>query len=82
MIRVLRKLSDGRDWLWRKLVLILMGEAMLSISLIQFSVDGQGCVPLPRPPTPTPFDLRQNYGGGNEDNGDLLQKILHRHCCI
>ena len=21
------------------------------------------------------FDLRPNYGGGNEDNGDLLQKV-------
>ena len=30
---------------WRKLGLVLMGRAMLSKSLIQFSVDGQGCVP-------------------------------------
>ena len=37
-------------------------------SLIQFSVDGQGCVPS------LLLDLRPNYGGGNEDNGDLLQK--------
>ena len=28
-----------------KLGLVLMGGAMLSKSLIQFSVDGQGCVP-------------------------------------
>ena len=28
-----------------KLGLILMGEAILSKCLIQFSVDGQGCVP-------------------------------------
>ena len=28
-----------------RLVLVLMGGAMLSKSLIQFSVDGQGCVP-------------------------------------
>ena len=42
-----------------------MGEAMLSNSLIQFSVDGQSCVPL------LLFDLRPNYGGGNEDNGDF-----------
>ena len=41
---------------------------MLSISLIQFSVDGQGCVPLL-------FDLKPNYGGVNEDNGDLLQTV-------
>ena len=42
---------------------------MLSKSLIQFSVDGWACVPL------LWFDLRPNYGGGNEDNGDLLQKV-------
>ena len=47
-----------------------MGRTMLSNSLIQFSVDGRGCVPS------LLFDLRPNYGGGNEDNGDLLQKIL------
>ena len=40
---------------------------MLSKSLIQFAVDGQGCV------TSLLFDLRPNYGGGNEDNGNLLQ---------
>ena len=39
------KLRDGRDWLWGKLALSLMGKAMLSKSLIQFSVDGWGCVP-------------------------------------
>ena len=42
---------------------------MLSKSLVQFSVDGQGCVPS------LLFDLTPNYGGGNEDNGDLLQKV-------
>ena len=47
---------------------------MLSKSLIQFSVDGQGCVPS------LLFDLRPNYGGGNEDNGDLLQKVPCTHC--
>ena len=25
------------------------------------------------------LDLRSNYGEGNEDNGNLLQKILHTH---
>ena len=39
--------------------LVLMGGAMLSKSLIQFSVDGQGCVP-------SLFDLRPNYSEGNE----------------
>ena len=62
-----------------------MGRAMLSKSLIKFSVDGGGeggfgglvgCVPS------LLFDLRPNYGGGNEDNGDLFQKVTCAHCCI
>ena len=48
---------------------------MLSKSLIQFSVDGRDCVPS------LLFDLRPNYSGGNEDNGDLLQKAPCMHCC-
>ena len=45
-IRGLRKLPDGRDRLTDgKLGLVLMGGAMLSKSLIQFSVDGWSCVP-------------------------------------
>ena len=52
-----------------QLGLVLMDEAMLSKSLIQFSVEGQGCVPS------ILFDLRPNYGGGNEGNGDCLQKV-------
>ena len=47
-----------------------MVGAMLSNSLIMFSADGWGCVPS------LFFDLRPNYGGGNEDNGDCLHKIL------
>ena len=39
-----------------------MDGTLLSKSLIQFSVDGRGCVPL------LLLDLRSNYGGGNEDN--------------
>ena len=58
-----------------KLGLVLMGKAMLSKSLIQFSVDVPGCVPS------LLFDLRPNYGGGNEDKGDLLQKVPCTHCC-
>ena len=54
---------------------VLMGGAMLSISLIQFSVEGRGCLPS------LLFDLRPNYGGGNKDNGHLLQKISCTHCC-
>ena len=45
-----------------------MGRAMLSKFLIQFSVNGWGCVPC------FLFNLGPNYGGGNEDNGNLLQK--------
>ena len=42
---------------------------MLSKSLIQLSVDGQGSVPS------LLFDLKPNYGGGNENSGDLLQRF-------
>ena len=45
---------------------------MLSKSLIQFSVDGQGCVPS------LLIDLRPNYGGGNEDNGTSFNRS---HAC-
>ena len=51
-----------------------MGGAIPSKSLIQFSVESQGCVPS------LLFDLRPNYGGGDEDNGDLLQKVSCMHC--
>ena len=50
-----------------------MGGAMLSKSLIQFSIEGPLCF-LPV------FDLRPNYGGGNEENGDLLQQVPCRLC--
>ena len=52
-----------------------MHRAMLSKSLIQFSVGGRGCVPS------LLFDLRPKYGGGDEDKGDLLQKVPCMHCC-
>ena len=51
-----------------------MGGAMLSKSLIQFSVEGQACVPC------LLFDLRLNYGGGNEDKGPSkgpMHALLH-----
>ena len=47
---------------------------MLSKSLIQFSVEGWGCAPS------LLFDLRPNYGGGNENSDDLLQKVPCMHC--
>ena len=62
----------GETDLRGKLGLVLMCRAMLSKSLIQFSVDGPGCVPS------LLFDLRPNYGGGNED--DLLL-LLKSHAC-
>ena len=52
-----------------KLGLVLIGGALLNKSLRQFSVDGRSCVPS------LLFDLRPNYGGGNEDNGDVLQNV-------
>ena len=73
-IRGLGKLPYGRDWQWGKLGLVLMGGAMLSKSLIQFSVDGRGCVPS------LFFDLGPNCVGGNEDNGDLLHKVPCTDC--
>ena len=54
--------------------LVLMHRAMLNKSLVQFSVDGWGCVPS------LLFGLGPNYGGGNEDSGDLLQKVPCTHC--
>ena len=47
-----------------------MSVAMLSQSLIQFSID-EGLL----------FDLRPNYGGGNEDNGGFLQNVPCMCCC-
>ena len=57
-IRGLWKLPDGRYCLWRNLGLALLVRAMLSKSLIQFSIDGWGCVP-------SLYGLRPNYGGDN-----------------
>ena len=76
-IRGLWKLPDGKDWLKGKLSLVLMGGAMFSKSLIQFShfVNEWGCLPS------LSLDLRSSYGIDNEDNGNLLQKVPHKHCC-
>ena len=71
-IRNLWKVFDGTDCLRGKLGLVLMGGTMLSKSLSQFSVDGRGSVPS------LLFDLRLHYGGGNEDDGDLLQRSCAR----
>ena len=53
-----------------------MGGTMISKSLIQFSVDGWGCIPS------LLFDLRPNFCGSNKDNGDLLQKVPCTHCSL
>ena len=47
---------------------------MLSKSSFPFSIDVQGYV------LSLLFDLNPNCGGGNEDNGDLLQKVPGIHC--
>ena len=67
-----KRLMEASWWerLRVKLGLVLMCRAMLGKYLIQFSLDGWGCVPS------LLFDLRPNYGGGNEDKVNLLQKDL------
>ena len=65
-----------REGLWGKLGLVLMGGAILSKPLIQFSVNQRGCVPS------LSFDLRPNYGGGTEDNGEVLEKVPCMHCSL
>ena len=72
-IRGLWKLPDGRDWLKGKLGLVPIVGAMPNKSLIQFSAEGQGCVPS------LLFERRPNYGGGNKDNGNLLQHVPCTH---
>ena len=71
--------SISLHWPLRKAFLplldILGNWAMSSKSLIQFSVDGWGCVPS------LLLDLRPNYSGGNEDNGALLLKVPCSHWC-
>ena len=42
-IRGLWKFAAGRDWLWGKLGLVLMGRVLFNKSVIQFSLGGQGC---------------------------------------
>ena len=61
---------------WGKLGLSLMGQAILSKPLIQFSVDEQGCV------LSLLFGLRPKYGRGNEGNGNFLQNDFGTHHCI
>ena len=71
-----KRLMEASWWerLRGKLDLVLMGRAMLSKPLIQFSVEGPDCV------SSLLFDLRPNYGGVNEDNGNFLQMVPCTHC--
>ena len=67
-----KRLTEASSWerlTKGRLGLVLMGRAMLSKSLIQFYVNRRGHI------SSLLFDLRPNYGGGNEDNGDLLQRV-------
>ena len=64
----LMEASWWERWTERKLGLVLIGGAMLSKSLIQFAVAGWDCVPS------LLFDLRPNYGWGNEDNGTFFKR--------
>ena len=59
-----------------ELGLVLIGGAILSKSLIQFSIDVQSYIPT------LLSDVRPNYGRSNEDNGHLLQKVLCIHCYV
>ena len=59
------KSPDGRDWLRERLGLVLMGRAMLSKYLIQFSADGWGLFP--------PCYLPRAKLWWGEGNGDPLQ---------
>ena len=76
-IRGLWKLPGGRDWLWEKLGLVLMDGAMLSKSLIQYSVDGWGCV------LSLLFDLRPTLSAPDPEAGHpdprLCQRLLNTH---
>ena len=72
-IRGLWKLPHGIDWLRGKLGLVLMGMALFSKSLTNFLLM-HGAVFLT-------CCLTWGYGGGNEDNVDLLQKVPRMHCC-
>ena len=75
VIRGLWKLPDGRHWLRGKLGVVLMGGATINKCLTQFSVNGWGHVPS------LLFDLKPNYGGGDEVNSHRLQQVSCAHCC-
>ena len=63
--------------MWGKLGLVLMGRTMLSKSFIQFSVDGQGCVPS------LLFDLKPNYGDEGNESMEVMKIMAtsFKRCC-
>ncbi|CAI9153696.1 unnamed protein product [Rangifer tarandus platyrhynchus] len=63
----LSTLSHALNLYWRSI-----SHMMISKSLIQSSIDGWGCVPS------LLFDLRPNYGGGNEENATSFKRS-HAH---
>ena len=65
------KHPDGRDWLWGKLVLAMVGKAMLNKSLIQFFADDWGYVPS------LLFAVRPNYG---RSNGEKKENEVAQSC--
>ena len=70
-----KRLMGETDWGGNWVLFWWVGPCSVQFALIQFAVDGQGCVPF------LLLDLRPNYDGGTEDNGDLLQKVPCKHSC-
>ena len=68
-IRGLWKLPNGRDWLRGKLGLVLIHWIFNLIFCCWVGVCFLRVI-----------YLRPNCGGGNEDNGDLLQNVPCTHC--
>lgn len=64
--------SGGREWLWIKLGLALVGQAMLNKSSINFLLLGRGVFLLCG-------GLRPNCGRGDGGNSSPLQKDLCQH---
>ena len=73
--RLLCKSPDGRDWLWEKLGLDLVGKAMLSKSSIQLSTDGWGCTSSLLVVWP---EATHPWGLWLKVNGDLQEDLYQR----
>ena len=79
------KLPDGRDWLFRKLGLALVGRAMLNKSLTHFSAGGWTCAPsllVIWPEEAQSLSLQSlwyDYRFYGTADGDLPQENLCQH---